>query len=512
MTWTTASPPPDVPGFSIGARLGAGSSGSVWRATPLTGGAEVAIKVLRPGPDAERELAVLRAVAHPHVVRLHRSLVLDDGRLALVLDLVDGGTLASLVAGRGHLSPGEVVTVIAPLAQAIAELHADGVQHGDLAPGNVLFDRTGRPVLADLGTSRLTGEPRDEVFGTAGYVDPVVLIGGPAGPAADVYGLGALAWLALTGAPPESAALRGPLAAAAPAALMEAVEAAVDPDPSRRPEPGALAAALRAACDPQPVWRTGAGPDVGGLTHRIRVLAAAGAVEQPARRHRARRVTSRRLVTALGLATLAAVIAIGGWWWWPTAAGSDARPPTVAGSASTSVGRERPPPTSVKSVTLAPPPRMAQKPVPAAARTPASPPTAPGGHASGRAPTTAEVVTVVRDLTRRRAALFADPRRPVTDVAVRGSPAAVADAAALARLRSAGLAYSHLSLGVDRVRVVAASPGRVVVDLLSSATAYDVVDVSGLAVAGSAAQRATPVRLVIDRTPQGWRVHSVRQG
>ena len=243
-TWTTAGPPPAVPGYLIGARLGVGSSGSVWRATAAAGGPQVAVKVLRTGPHADRELAVLRAVAHPHVVRLHHSVVLDDGRMALVLDLVDGGTLGSVVAQRGHLSPGQVVSVVAPLAQALAALHADGVQHGDLAPGNVLFDRSGSPVLTDLGTTRLTGEPRDEVFGTAGYVDPVVLAGGPPGPASDVYSLGALAWLALTGAPPETAALRVPLADLAPAAgaaLIEAVESAVDPDPARRPEPAALA-------------------------------------------------------------------------------------------------------------------------------------------------------------------------------------------------------------------------------------------------------------------------------
>ena len=118
MTWTTAGPPPTVPGFLIGARLGVGSTGSVWRAMAATGGPEVAIKVVRASPDAEREVAVLRAVSHPHVVRLHQAVVLDDGRLALVLGLVDGPTLAAVVAQRGHLSPGEVVTLIVPLAQA----------------------------------------------------------------------------------------------------------------------------------------------------------------------------------------------------------------------------------------------------------------------------------------------------------------------------------------------------------------------------------------------------------
>ncbi len=474
-TWTTAGPPPAVPGYLVGARLGVGSSGSVWRATAVAGGPQVAVKVLRPGPDADRELAVLRAVAHSHVVRLHHGVVLDDGRMALVLDLVDGGTLGSVVAQRGHLSPGQVVSVVAPLAQALAALHADGVQHGDLAPGNVLFDRSGRPVLTDLGTTRLTGEPRDEVFGTAGYVDPVVLAGAPPGPASDVYGLGALAWLALTGAPPETAALRVPLVDLAPDAgerLIAAVESAVDPDPARRPDPATLADALHAACDAVAVWPHGAGPEAGGLTHRIRQEAAAEPGQQPAaRRHRVPRPTRRRIVAGLGLAAVVGLVATC-WWFWP---GGDAAP------AATDVRRSRP---------------VAASPAPVVAMTPA-------------VLDRPAIEAVVADLTSRRARLFADPRRPATEVAVRGSPAAIADEAALRALRERGLAYRGLSLRPGAVRVVDAGPRRVVVDLATAATAYDVVDRSGAAVAHAPAEPGRRVRLVLALTAAGWRVQAV---
>jgi serine/threonine protein kinase len=189
---------PNVPGYELVGVLGAGAGGRVWRArpgaTPVGVPAhDVALKIVRGGDRAERELAVLRGVRHEHVVRLRDSVPLPDGSLALVLDLVDGGTLAQLVAARGHLRPGEVVTVVAPLAATLAELHAAGIQHGDIAPGNVLFDASGRPMLGDLGTVRITGEAREEQFGTPGYVDPVVVAGGLAGPASDVYGLAALA-------------------------------------------------------------------------------------------------------------------------------------------------------------------------------------------------------------------------------------------------------------------------------------------------------------------------------
>lgn len=477
MTWITAGPPPEVPGFIIGARLGVGSSGSVWRATAVAGGPEVAVKVVRAGQDAERELAVLRAVAHPHVVRLHQALVLDDGRLALVLDLIDGGTLASVIAQRGHLSPGEVVTVVAPLAQTIADLHADGVQHGDLAPGNVLFDRSGRPVLADLGTPRITGEPREEVFGTAGYVDPVVLAGGPAGPSSDVYGLGALAWLALVGAPPESAALRLPLselAPGAPAALVDAVERAVDPDPAGRPDPAALASCLYEACDPAPVWLPGAGPEVGGLTHRIRVLAAASheatEVAGPRghrRRHGQRQRPPARLA-ALVFSALA-IVGVAGWWLWPGRGAHDAQLPA------------------------------ARPPALAASRALSAPSALSGGQAAA----------VVATLSTRRAALFADPRRPVTDVAVRGSPAALEDEASIRTLRARGLSYRGLELRATRVRVAESAPRRMVVDMVTAATAYDVIDQRGAAVARVAAEPARQVRLALALTAQGWRVHAV---
>ena len=480
MTWTTAGPPPAVPGFLVGARLGVGSTGSVWRAMAVTGGPEVAIKVVRASPDAEREVAVLRAVSHPHVVRLHQAVVLDDGRLALVLDLVDGPTLAAVVAQRGHLSPGEVVTLIVHLAQAVADLHADGVQHGDVAPGNVLLDRTGRPVLTDLGTPRITGEPRDEGFGTAGYVDPMVLVGGRADEMSDVYGLGALAWLALVGAPPESVALRVPLANLAPSAppgLVEVIEAAVDPDPARRPGPAALASALHQACEPAPVWMSGSGPEVGGLTHRIRVLAAGAVVEPvPGRRHRARRLRPRGLVVA-GVGMLVVALACLGWvWFGPARPAAPTMSQPVAAPAALVPGRSAASPSKVSA------------------------PLAPG---------LAEVQRVVAELATRRAGLFADPALTVTSVAVRGSPAAVADEQAVRVLRQQGVTYRALVLRTSQVRLIQAAPRRVVVDVVTTATAYDVVDRGGSRVRRAGATTGQPARLVLALTPAGWRVQAV---
>ena len=156
--------PPVVPGYRLDRLLGRGGSGEVWRARPRAGGAAVAVKVLVAG-DAERqarEAALLGALDHPHLVRLHEVVHQPrrggPARVALVLDLLEGGSLAALLARRGRLRPGEVVTALAPVAAALACAHEQGVVHGDLSPGNVVFTAEGRPVLTDLGVARVLGE------------------------------------------------------------------------------------------------------------------------------------------------------------------------------------------------------------------------------------------------------------------------------------------------------------------------------------------------------------------
>ena len=154
--------PPEVAGYELRRVLGRGSGGEVWLASERATGEAVAVKCVRPGADIavrdrlRREAAVLAGIDHPHVLRL-RGVAGCTGsdEVALVLDLATGGSLARLVARRGPLSAGEVVTVLVPLAEALAEVHARGVVHGDVTPANVLFAADGRPVLADLGVARL---------------------------------------------------------------------------------------------------------------------------------------------------------------------------------------------------------------------------------------------------------------------------------------------------------------------------------------------------------------------
>jgi serine/threonine protein kinase len=172
--------PPHVPGFVARTLLGFGAHGEVWRAEDLSTGGSVALKIGRrathdpvvptgvppdqpvaPAAGSDQETALLCRIDHPHIVRLQRVVQLGGADLALVLDLASGGSLASLVAARGTFDPGEVTTLLIPLAGALEYLHRRGVMHGDIAPGNVLFTTEGRPQLGDLGVARMLGTRRN---------------------------------------------------------------------------------------------------------------------------------------------------------------------------------------------------------------------------------------------------------------------------------------------------------------------------------------------------------------
>ncbi|WP_137160929.1 serine/threonine-protein kinase, partial [Blastococcus sp. CCUG 61487] len=260
------SAPPVVPGYTLQELLGRGSTGEVWRAVPRRGGAAVAVKVLvegDPGRQA-REAALLGELDHPHLVRLvevvHQPRRGGGApRVALVLELLEGGSLAALLGVRGRLTPGEVVTVCAPIAAALAHAHAHGIVHGDLAPGNVVFTAEGRPVLTDLGVGRVLGEAAAAEV-TPAYVDPTVARGEVPGPASDVFGVAAAAFHALTGIPPWNAAdpaetlavaAHGSLpdlaelAPDAPPALLEVIGRGLAADPQHRGSAAAFALDLR---------------------------------------------------------------------------------------------------------------------------------------------------------------------------------------------------------------------------------------------------------------------------
>ncbi|MCZ2837255.1 serine/threonine-protein kinase [Modestobacter sp. VKM Ac-2985] len=539
---------PVVPGFVLEELLGRGGSGQVWRARPRSGGPPVAIKVLvRGDPERqEREAGLLGELDHPHLVRLHHVVRREvrDGpaQVALVLDLLAGGSLAALLARRGRLRPGEVVTTVAPVAAALAHAHERGVVHGDLSPGNVVFTAEGRPVLTDLGTARLVGDTaRAEV--TPAYVDPVVARGGAPGPASDVFGVAAAAFHALTGVAPWNAAdPAGTLAVAAggdlpdltllapeaPEELVRVVLRGLSAEPHLRGSAAAFALDLRHSCRPEPVrlpvpdvpdgelGLTGRGPRT-ELTHQVpgRRPRAAHAVPVPDGRWaqlRGRfgdRVTASRgdsdrgvgpLVTGVvrraataGLVLVAIAAALAGVTWLGASwGGSSADPVPAADRAG--------------AVTVLP-----------ASPTPTSPDERAGDGAASPADRSAapiedgEWAAVLTELYDRRSTAFseADPT-VLAEVHASGSALLARDTDQVVQLVGAGQRLDGFAPRLVRlVEVTAQGPTRVEVRLVDALPAYRVVRAGAaepVVVAEVPARGEAPVRLVLERTADGWRI------
>jgi serine/threonine protein kinase len=258
---------PDFEGRTIGtytllSPLGQGGMGTVWLARRSDGRFErrVAVKfpttALLGGRGEERfkrEGRALGRLAHPHIADLIDAGVTPDGRPYLVLEHVDGEPIDAACDRRGLDVPGRIRLFLDVLA-AVAHAHANLIVHRDLKPSNVLVTTEGQVKLLDFGIAKLL---EDEARGgppsitreaggamTPEYAAPEQLRGDPVSTATDVYALGVLLFVLLTG---EHPAGRGPRS---PAALVKAVLETEPPRPSETAGPdgaGHETAAVRAA-------------------------------------------------------------------------------------------------------------------------------------------------------------------------------------------------------------------------------------------------------------------------
>jgi serine/threonine-protein kinase len=193
--------------YRLLARIDEGGAGEVWRARDERLGRDVAVKLL--GADADdafrerfaNEAKRAAAVIHPNVVT-----VFDEGHdgddAFMVMELIPGKTLRDVIAERGPLPPHEVSRIITQVAAALDAAHAAGVIHCDVKPANVIVDPSGTVKLTDFGIARAARDrDQQELLGTARYIAPERVEGGPVTPATDVYGLGLLAYELLAGQP-----------------------------------------------------------------------------------------------------------------------------------------------------------------------------------------------------------------------------------------------------------------------------------------------------------------------
>lgn len=271
-----------MPGHRVESVLGRGASGTVWQGRDAMGRA-VAIKVphdagwLADEEATRTEAHVLMAVRHDHLVTLRDVVAMADGRVALVFDLVIGASVRSTVDARGRLRPGEAVTVVTPMCEAVEALHGAGGLHGDISPSNVMLTAGGKPLLLDLGAARLAGASPDlPVHGTEGFIAPEVRQGFAPTEASDVFSLGALAWFCLTGnGAPDTMLRLDPevIRSHVGAQLAEVIGACIDPDPARRPSSPEVARLFYETVPAEAVEVVVGADEASALTHRIRAEA-----------------------------------------------------------------------------------------------------------------------------------------------------------------------------------------------------------------------------------------------
>ena len=503
---------PELPGYDVLDLLGRGATGAVW-AVRDADGIRLAAKVF--DADLEQldyELSVLQSLRHDHVVRLQDvavDLSTDPVGTALILELAEGGSLADTLTRRGVLTPGELVTVLCPVARALHDLHGMGLVHGDLSPGNVLLTADGKPLIADLGMSRLAGHAGDEVWATESWAAPEVLAGSSPIPASDVYSLGAIAWRALTGAPPEPAALRPDLAELAPEVpreLRDLVNAALAHTDSARPLPGEFAIALWQCATPEPAPVQGsparraavaASPsnEADALTRRIRAQAAADAKQpaaEPAGGGKRVSTKARWLLAAAAVAGGALALGVTEF-----GSGTSADPARAVerGPSSTT------PTTTARATTRAVAKATAETATPAK-ETPSNP---TGTPTTSSAALGSHPEHVVQQLAAARAAAWTHGDQGRLDAAeVAGSPAYQRDSTDLRTAADRKVRYDGLKFTVRSAQVRQSAGDTVHVTALIDRSAYDVVTAGGHRTVPAASGQRTD--LSVQWTESGWRV------
>ncbi|MGJ6960461.1 protein kinase domain-containing protein [Streptosporangium sp. G11] len=197
-----------VPGYTEIRELGAGAAGRVVMARHDADGIMVAIKYLSEELRSDvgfvarfrHEARVLNTLSTPHSVRLYDYVETGDGA-AIVMELVNGVALRALLRSEGPTGPEAALLVLKGSLLGLAAAHSAGVVHRDFKPENVMVEADGRSKLVDFGIAVRSGDG-DVPAGTPPYMAPEQWMGGPAGPATDVYAATVVFFECLTGTRP----------------------------------------------------------------------------------------------------------------------------------------------------------------------------------------------------------------------------------------------------------------------------------------------------------------------
>eukprot|EP01136_Pigoraptor_vietnamica_P034611 Opistho-1_new@98788 len=191
--------------------IGRGSNSKIVEVVELSSSRSFAAKIMpRDNNDSSRaEADVLRRLSHPHIVRMHDFVETRD-HCIIVMDLVTGGELLDHIFDRGTFSEQDASAIVGSILSALDYMHAQGCVHRDLKPENLLFESNApnaRIMIADFGLARLKRQGDDKLLmttqcGTPTYCAPEVLAGKlPYGKAVDMWSLGVIVYLLLSGRP-----------------------------------------------------------------------------------------------------------------------------------------------------------------------------------------------------------------------------------------------------------------------------------------------------------------------
>ncbi|MBK3578582.1 protein kinase [Streptomyces sp. MBT65] len=245
--------------YRLAESIGSGGMGRVWRAHDEVLHRAVAIKELTAAlyvseSDQPRLLARTRAEAraaarinHSAVVTVHDVLE-HDGRPWIVMELVEGNSLADEVKEKVRIEPAEAARIGVWVVRALRAAHTAGVLHRDVKPGNVLLGQDGRVLLTDFGIAQIEGDSTitrtGEVVGSVDYLAPERVRGADPGPSSDLWALGATLYTAVEG--------RSPFRRTSPLSTMQAV---VEEEAGELRYAGPLAPVIAALLNKDPALR-----------------------------------------------------------------------------------------------------------------------------------------------------------------------------------------------------------------------------------------------------------------